>query len=161
MKLIIFGAFLLVCLACYIIARVRAGRGQMVLTGNKWDLAFLIGCSVFSLIFLIASDFVTTFSTVQYIIGGLAAECLIGTIIFSIVLNKGSVGNMLLSVGAKLFMIWFAIIIVILLVLAFLINLIVRMISGPKEEEGDKGSNYILRKYDSFWKKFVGHKVSE
>lgn len=160
MELIIFGAFLLICLVCYIVARVRAGKGLMVLTGNKWDMAFLIGCSIFSLVFLIASDLVKELSTVQYIIGGIAIECLIGTVIFSIVLNKGSIGNMLLSIGAKLFMIWFAILVVILLVIAFLINLIVRMISGPKEE-GDQGSNYILRKYDSFWKKFVGYKDAE
>ncbi len=160
MELIIFGAFLIICLVCYIVSRVRAGKELMVLTGNKWDLAFLIGCSIFTLVFLIASNFTKELSTVQYIIGGIAIECLIGTIIFSIVLNKGSIGNMLLSIGAKLFMIWFAILVVILLVIAFLINLIVRLISGP-EGEGDKGSNYILRKYDSFWKKFVGHKVAE
>lgn len=151
-KIVIWGCVLAVLLICYIIALIKSKRGEIVLTTNGWDMALLLTCPILTVIGSLAGE-QPPYSTFQYIVWGIAIVCLIGTIIFSIVSNAGSIGNILISIGAKLFIIWLTMFIFLVLIAIFVVYLIISLSRSRSDEE------YILLKYDKFLKAYVGYKI--
>jgi uncharacterized Tic20 family protein len=101
---IFLGIFAL-CLICYIIALVRTRQGKMITIVNWYDFALLVGPFILWIIAAISYDKNSEsniFSICLFILGGLS---FLGSMIWSIIANKGSVFNMIVSVFAKLFVV--------------------------------------------------------
>ena len=145
-------SILVVLLTCYIIALVKSKRGDMVLTSNGWDMALLLACPIF----FFAGWCVglqPPYNTFQYIVFGISAICLLGTIIFSIIANTDSIWKILCSILAKLFIVWLTLFILLLLITILVAYVIIQFM---KERESDE---VILLKYDSFLKAYVGYRI--
>lgn len=150
--LIIAGSVLVILLTCYIIALVKTKHGEMVLTTNGWDMALLLACPIF----FFAGWCVglqPPYNTFQYIVFGISAICLLGTIIFSIFANTDSIWKILCSILAKLFIVWLTLFILLLLITILVVYAIVQVMKEHENEE------FILLKYDRFLHAYVGYRV--
>lgn len=152
-KLIIAVTVLLILLVFYIIAKVKSKRDELVLTANGWDMAMLLICPV---AICIASiwDFNHPLNTAQVVCLVIAGLCLVGTIIMSIVHNQGKLINVVISILAKLFIIWLTAFVIFLLIAIFIFTVIISMVRGH-----DNDDEYILLKYDHALRAYVGYKV--
>lgn len=92
--LIIFCVCLAKTLTFYIIALVKSKRGEMVFTTNNWDMALLLTCPVLLLIGLMMQEN-PSLDTARYVLRSIAGVCFVGTAIFSIASNLGSIGKIL------------------------------------------------------------------
>lgn len=150
--LIIGISVLVILLTCYIIALVKSKRGEMVLTSNGWDMALLLACPIF----FFAGWCVglqPPYNTFQYVVFGISAICLLGTIIFSIIANTDSIWKILCSILAKLFIVWLTLFILLLLITILVVYAIVQVMKEHENEE------FILLKYDRFLHAYVGYRV--
>lgn len=151
--LIIAGAAFLVLLVFYIIAKVKSNRGDLVLTANGWDMTLLLACPI--AIFIAwcwgLNHPLNTAQTICIVIAGL---CFVGTAIMSIVHNEGDFMNILISVLAKLFIVWLTLMIILLLITIFIFSVIISCI-----REHNYDDEYILLKYDRALHAYVGYKI--
>jgi preprotein translocase subunit SecG len=148
---IMAGVFLLACLACYIIARVKSKRGQMVLTANGWDKALLL----VSPACLFASwfwGFDHEPNDIQAVLFIVAGACFVGTVIFSIAFNKGNFVNILLSIFAKVFIVFLTLLILLLVLIILVISIVIALMTKSKDDD-----RYILLKYDKYLDAYVGY----
>lgn len=151
--LIIMGVAFVVLLVFYIIAKIKSKKGELVLTANGWDMAMLLACPV--AIFIASCwNFDHPLNTAQIVCLVIAGLCLIGTIIMSIVHNLGNFMNIMISILAKLFVIWLTMIVIALLVAIFIFSVIITMMRGHDNDE-----DYILLKYDRALRAYVGYKI--
>ena len=147
------GIFLLACLICYIIARVKSNRGQLVLTANKGDKALLIitaVCLFVTAFFWGNAPATFPFPLILYITAGV---CFCWTIYFSIRYNLGNVIHILISCFAKIFIIWLFVILLFLLLVILIISIVIFFMN-----KNDREGEYILLKYDSRLDAFIGYK---
>lgn len=151
---IIIGVVLVITLICYIIALVKSKRGEMVLTTNGWDMALLLTCPILILVGSFMQEN-PSLDTVRYILWVVAGVLFIGTMIFSIVSNKGSFWKILCSILAKVFVVWLTMFVVMLLIAIFIFYLVAFLVRDRNEDEGD----YILLKYDKSLKAYVGYRI--
>lgn len=151
--LVIVGVVLPVLLVFYIIAKVKSKRGELILTANGWDMAMLLLCPV---AICIASiwDFNHPLNTAQVVCLVIAGPCLVGTLIMSIVHNQGKIMNIVISILAKLFIIWLTAFVIFLLIAIFIFTVIISMVRGH-----DNDDEYILLKYDHALRAYVGYRV--
>lgn len=151
--LIIMGIAFVILLVFYIIAKVKSKKGTLVLTANGWDMTMLLACPV-AIFVAWCWGFDHPLNTVQIVCLVIAGLCLVGTVIMSIVHNKGSFMDILISVMAKLFIIWLTLLAIFLLIVALVVSV---MISLMRSHDGD--DEYILLKYDHALRAYVGYKV--
>lgn len=151
--LIIFCVGLAITLTCYIIALVKSKRGEMVFTANNWDMALLLTCPVLLLVGWMMQEN-PSLDTARYVLWSIAGICFVGTAIFSIVYNKGSLWKMLCSILAKVFVVWLTMFILMLLIAILIFYVIMSLVREHGEED-----EYILLKYDHFLKAYVGYKI--
>ena len=151
--LIVAGCLLAIMLICYIVALILSKRDEMVFTANGWDMGLLLACPILTLVGSCAMEN-PSLDTFRYVVWGIAAACLIGTITFSIVTNKDSFWKKLCSIFAKLFAIWLTMFVIILLI-GILIFYIITLFARNRSEDDE----FILIKYDRFFKEYVGYRV--
>ena len=151
--LIITGIALAILLVFYIIAKVKSKKGALILTANGWDMTMLLTCPV---AICVAScwDFNHPLNTAQIVCLVIAGLCLVGTFIMSVVHNQGKFMNVLISILAKLFIVWLTIFVIFLLIAIFIITVIISMAKGH-----DNDDEYILLKYDHALRAYVGYRV--
>ena len=152
-KLIIMGIAFVILLAFYIIANVKSKRGELILTANGWDMAMLLACPV-AIFVAWCWGFDHPLNTVQIVCLVIAGLCLIGTLIMSIVHNQGKLMNIIISILAKLFIIWLTIFVIFLLIAIFIFTMIISMVKGH-----DNDDEYILLKYDQALRAYVGYRI--
>jgi len=152
-NLIIAGAVFLVLLVFYIIAKVKSKRYELVLTANGWDMAMLLACPV-AIFVAWCWGFDHPLNTVQIVCLVIAGLCLIGTIIMSIVHNSGSFMGIVISVLAKLFIVWLTLMAIFLLIVALVVSVLITLMRSHNEDE-----EYILLKYDHALRAYVGYRV--
>ena len=148
------GIFWIACLVCYIIARVKTKRGQMVLTANNWDKTLLLttpSCLFVSWFF----GFDHTPNTIQTVLFIVAGACFVGTVIFSITHNSGNITSILLSIFAKVFIIWLTVFILLLVLVILLIAFLITITTKSSDDD-----EYILLKYDKTLNAFVGYRFN-
>lgn len=151
--LIIFCVGLAITLTCYIIALVKSKRGEMVFTANNWDMALLLTCPVLLLVGWMMQEN-SSLDTVRYVLWAIAGACFVGTAIFSIVSNLGSIWKILCSILAKVFVVWLTMFLLMLMIAAAIVYAILFMVRDHDEEE------VIVLKYDRFLKAYVGYRIS-
>ena len=152
-NLIIAGVVFLVLLVFYIIAKVKSKRYELVLTANGWDMAMLLACPV-AIFVAWCWGFDHPLNTVQIVCLVIAGLCLIGTIIMSIVHNSSSLMDIVISVLAKLFIIWLTLMAIFLLIVALVVSVLITLMRSHNEDE-----EYILLKYDHALRAYVGYRV--
>jgi uncharacterized membrane protein YcfT len=153
-NLIIIGAVLLLLLICYIVSLVLSKKGKMILTKNGWDMAMLLACPV-ALFVAWCWGFDHPLNTVQYVFLSIAGLCFIGTTIMSIISNMGNWWGMMLSILAKVFIVWLTLFIILLLITLLIIFVILTFVKGNDKDE------YILLKYDRSLRAYVGYRYYE
>ena len=151
---IIAGIVFLVLLVCYIVAKVRSKRELMVLTANWWDMAMLLASPI-ALFIAWCWGFDHPLNNVQMVFVVIAGLCLVGTVIMSIVHNADSFINIVLSIFAKLFIIYLTFVAIGLLITAFIISLFLTIMRSHH----DDGGEIIIVQYDHFMKAYVGYRV--
>ena len=152
-NLIVAGIIFLTLLVFYIIAKVKSNRGDLVLTANGWDMAMLLACPI-AIFIAWCWGFDHPLNTAQTICLVITGLCFVGTAIMSIVHNEGVFMNILISVLAKLFIVWLTLMIFLLLITIFIISVIISFI-----REHDDDDEYILLKYDRALHAYVGYKI--
>ncbi len=152
-NLIIAGAVFLVLLVFYIIAKVKSKRYELVLTANGWDMAMLLACPV-AIFVAWCWGFNHPLNTAQIVCLVIAGLCLIGTIIMSIVHNSGSFMGIVISVLAKLFIVWLTLMAIFLLIVALVVSVLITLMRSHNEED-----EYILLKYDRALRAYVGYRI--
>lgn len=150
---IIAGAVFLVLLVFYIIAKVKSKRYELVLTANGWDMAMLLVCPV-AIFVAWCWGFNHPLNTAQIVCLVIAGLCLIGTIIMSIVHNSGSFMGIVISVLAKLFIVWLTLMAIFLLIVALVVSVLITLMRSHNEED-----EYILLKYDRALRAYVGYRI--
>lgn len=151
--LIVVGVILLTLLVFYIIAKVKSKKGQLVLTANGWDMAMLLACPV-AVFVAWCWGFDHPLNTVQIVCLVIAGLCLIGTIIMSIFHNSDRFMHIVISILAKLFIIWLTFMVILILVTAFIVCLLLSMMRSHNDDD-----EYILLKYDHALHAYVGYRV--
>ena len=149
---ILLGCGFALLLTCYIIALVKSKRGEMVFTANGWDMAMLLACPVFFFLGWF-KGVVPPYNTFQYVVFGLSAACFVGTMLFSIFTNMGSIWKILCSILAKLFTIWLTLFILLLIVVLLVAYVVIHFMKDREEEV------VILVKYDRLLRAYVGYVV--
>ena len=152
-NLIVAGSVFLVLLVFYIIAKVKSKRGQMVLTANGWDMAMLLACPI-AIFVAWCWGFDHPLNTAQTVCLVIAGLCLVGTIIMSIVHNSDSFIHIVISILAKLFIVWLTLMIIMLIITIFLVCVVISMVSHHDDDD-----DYILLKYDRALHAYVGYKL--
>ena len=151
-SLIISITGLIILLAAYITARVKSKQGELVITANTFDkILILLSPVLFFIAWCIGFDH--KLSEAQIVLLSLSGLMLQGSIVFSIIANKGNWLNITLSILAKLF-IFVLTNFLLLLLLTLLIIYILFTISG----HGSREETYIV-KYDHFLDQWVGYRV--
>lgn len=148
-SVIIFGVIIVGLLIFYIIARIKTNRGEMTMCTNGWDLALIIITSVLLFISSLSADNSNAFT---YVTLGLSGLSLLGTLLFSIFSNLGSLWHILLSMLSKLFMVIFNIIILFILLFVLIFKLILLFFRDRDEDRYE----YRVFKYDKYLDKYVG-----
>ena len=149
---ILLGCGFALLLTCYIIALVKSKRGEMVFTANGWDMAMLLACPVFFFLGWF-KGVVPPYNTFQYVVFGLSAACFVGTMLFSIFTNMGSIWKILCSIFGKMFIIWLTLFVLLLILTILVAYIIIQLMKGREEEM------VFLVKYDRFMRAFVGYRV--
>lgn len=152
-NLIIAGIVFLFLLVFYIIAKVKSKRGELVLTANGWDMAMLLACPV-AIFVAWCWGFDQPLNTVQIVCLVVAGLCLVGTIIMSIVHNSGNFMHIVISVLAKLFIVWLTLMAIFLLIVALIVSIMISIMRSHND-----GDEYILLKYDHALRAYVGYRV--
>lgn len=152
-NLIVAGVIFVILLIFYIIAKVKSKRGQMVLTANGWDMAMLLACPV-AIFVAWCWGFDNPLNTAQIVCLSIAGVCFLGTAIMSIVHNQGNVLGMVISILAKLFIVWLTLMIIMLLIAMLVISVVISMMSHHDDDD-----DYILLKYDRALHAYVGYRV--
>lgn len=143
---------LVILLAAYITARVKSNGGDLVITANVFDkILILLSPTLFFIAWCIGFD--KELSEAQIVLLSLSGIMLQGSIIFSIIANKGNWLNITLSILAKLF-IFVVTVFLLFLLLTILLFSILLSIMGHSSHEG----TYIV-KYDHFLDQWVGYRV--
>lgn len=153
-KLIIIGIVFLVLLVFYIVALVRSKKYKLVLTANGWDMAMLLGCPI---AFFIAWcwSFDQPLNTVQIVCLVISGSCLIGTIIMSIIHNLERYWDIVISILAKLFIVWLTLIVILLLIAILFVSIAFAIMNRNNNDEDE----YFLVKYDRSLRAYVGYRV--
>lgn len=151
--LIIMGIAFVILLVFYIIAKGKSKKYELVLTANGWDMAMLLACPV-AIFVAWCWGFDHPLNTVQIVCLVIAGLCLIGTIIMSIVHNSSSLMDIVISVLAKLFIIWLTLMAIFLLIVALVVSVLITLMRSHNEDE-----EYILLKYDHALRAYVGYRV--
>lgn len=152
-NLIIAGAVFLFLLIFYIIAKVKSKKYELVLTANGWDMAMLLACPV-AIFVAWCWGFNHPLNTAQIVCLVIAGLCLIGTIIMSIVHNSGSFMDIVISVLAKLFIVWLTFMAIMILIVILIVSILISIMRSHNEEE-----EYILLKYDHALRAYVGYRL--
>jgi hypothetical protein len=124
----VFWGVFAICLICYIIALVRTRQGKMITIVNWYDFALLVVPFILWIIAAISYDKNSDsnlLSICLFIIGGL---CFLGSMVWSVIANKRSVFNMIVSIFAKLFVV-------------MIVWLLVLFIIRPKTTQRTESSN--------------------
>lgn len=155
-KLAISISAFVVLLVSYIVARVKSKDGELVITANAIDKILILAAPVLCFVALFISECLgkdhelTTFQITLYTLSGLMLQ---GSIVFSIVANKGNALHIALSIMAKLFIFVLTIFLLFLLVVIFIITFMLSAMSHSHHEE-----TYVV-KYDHFLDQWVGYRV--
>lgn len=152
-NLIIAGVIFLILLVFYIIAKVKSNRGDLVLTANGWDMTILLACPI-AIFIAWCWGFDQPLNTAQIICLVIAGLCFVGTTIMSVIHNQDSIMNILISILAKLFIVWLTLITILLLIVLLVISIMLSLFSSH-----DDGDEYILLKYDRALHAYVGYKI--
>ncbi len=150
--LIITGIVFLILLVFYIIAKVKSKKYELVLTANGWDMAMLLACPV-AIFVAWCWGFDQALNTVQIVCLVIAGLCLMGTIIMSIVHNPGSFIDILISVLAKLFIVWLTFMVILILIVVLIVSILISIMRSHNDDE------YILLKYDHALRAYVGYRI--
>lgn len=143
---------LVILLAAYITARVKSNGGDLIITANVFDkILILLSPVLFFIAWCIGIDHELTEAQITLLV--LSGIMLQGSIVFSIIANKGNWLNIILSILAKLF-IFVLTNILLLLFVVILVFSVMRTIMGHSSTEG----TYIV-KYDHFLDQWVGYRV--
>lgn len=150
--LILWVVILVILLICYIIARVRSKRGDLVITANIFDKILII---VSPILFFIAwcIGFDHELTPLQIILLVLSGVMLIGSILFSIFANLGNIFNIIISILAKIFIFIFTNFLLLLLVVIVVFSFM-RAVTNHNNTEG----TYVM-KYDHFLDRWVGYRI--
>ena len=150
-KLYISIAVAIALLVFYFIAKSRSKKGELVLTASGWDMAMLLAVPI-ALFIAWCWGFDHPLNTPQTVFVVVAGLCFAGTCIMSIVHNRDSFGDAVLSILGKMFIIlftfWTIAIVAALLILYLLLSLVAH---SPRDE-------YIVLKYDRYLDAFVGYR---
>jgi hypothetical protein len=152
-NLIIAGIVFLILLVFYIIAKVKSKKYELILTANGWDMAMLLACPV-AIFVAWCWGFDQPLNTAQIVCLVIAGLCLAGTIIMSIVHNSGSFMDIVISILAKLFIVWLTLMAIFLLIVALVVSVMITLMRGHNE-----GEEYILLKYDHALRAYVGYRI--
>ena len=140
-------------LICYIIAIVRTKRGHMAITVNLFDkILVLLAPILFFVVWCIGFDHSLT--PLQIILLVVSVASLLGSLLFSIVENRVSFWNVLLSVLAKIFIFILTVLVILLLITILFLDVILSMIGSRDREEP-----VFVVKYDHFLDQWVGYRV--
>lgn len=153
-KAIIAGVVFLVLLVSYIVAKVRSKKDLMVITANGWDMAMLLVCPV-AIFVAWCWGFDHPLNDVQTVCMVIAGLCFTGTVIMSIVHNAGSFINIVLSILAKLFIIYLTLVAIFLLFTALIISILLTFMRSHDEDD-----DIIILKYDRFLHSYVGYRYT-
>lgn len=150
-KLLIALGVVLVLLVFYIIARVKSKKGELVMSANGWDVAMLL---VTPLAIFIAWfwGFDHPLNPVQTVCMVVAGFCFCGTCIMSAIHNSDSPGNVLISILAKVFIVWLTLMLLMLILLVVVLSILLAMIHRDEDE-------YIVLRYDRVLRAYVGYRV--
>lgn len=150
--LILWVVILVILLICYIIARVKAKKGDLVITANIFDKILII---VSPILFFIAwcIGFDHELTPLQIILIILSGLMLIGSILFSIFANIGNVFHIIISILAKIFIFIFTNFLLLLLVVIVVFSFMRAVTS-----HGDREGTYVV-KYDHFLDQWVGYRI--
>lgn len=150
--LILWIIILVVLLICYIIARVKSKRGDLVITVNIFDKILII---VSPILFFVAwcIGFDHELTPLQIILLVLSGLMLIGSILFSIFANIGNIFHIIISILAKIFIFIFTNFLLLLLVVIVVFSFMRAVTS-----HGDREGTYVV-KYDHFLDQWVGYRI--
>ena len=151
--LIIAGVLFLTLLVFYIIARVKVKKDELVLTANTWDMIMLFACPI-AIFIAWCWGFDHPLNTIQIVLLVIAGACFVGTAIMSIVHNEDNTKHIIISILAKLFIVWLTLIVILLLIVILVITVMLSFVSSH-----DDGDEYILLKYDRALHAYVGYKI--
>jgi hypothetical protein len=150
--LILWVVVLVILLICYIIARVRSKRGDLVITANIFDkILIILSPILFFVAWCIGFDHELT--PLQIILLILSGLMLIGSILFSIFANLGNIFHIIISILAKIFIFIFTNFLLLLLVVIVLFSFM-RAVTSHNDTEG----TYVM-KYDHFLDQWVGYRI--
>jgi hypothetical protein len=93
------------CVICYIIALIRTQQGKMIAIVNWYDFTLLIAPFILWIIAACCYNDNSDSNILSIVLFVIGLLCFIGSMIWSIIANKGSLFNMIVSIFAKLFVI--------------------------------------------------------
>jgi uncharacterized membrane protein len=82
-----------------------------------------------------------------------AGVCFVGTVIFSIIYNSGNISGILLSIFAKIFIVWLTVFMLLLVLIILIISIIITLTTKSKDDD-----EYIIMKYDRTLDAFIGYR---
>ena len=143
---------LVILLICYIVARVKSKKGDLVITANIFDKILII---VSPILFFVAwcIGFDHELTPLQIILLVLSGLMLIGSILFSIFANLGNVFHIIISILAKIFIFIFTNFLLLLLVVILVFSFM-RAVTSHIDNE----STYVVR-YNHFLDQWVGYRI--
>lgn len=149
---ILWVVILVILLICYIIARVKSKKGDLVITANIFDKILII---VSPILFFVAwcIGFDHELTPLQIILLVLSGLMLMGSILFSIFANIGNIFHIIISILAKIFIFIFTNFLLLLLVVIVVFSFM-RAVTSHGEREG----TYVV-KYDHFLDQWVGYRI--
>lgn len=149
---ILWVVILVILLICYIIARVKSKKGDLVITANIFDkILIMVSPILFFVAWCIGFDHELT--PLQIILLVLSGLMLMGSILFSIFANIGNIFHIIISILAKIFIFIFTNFLLLLLVVIVVFSFM-RAVTSHGEREG----TYVV-KYDHFLDQWVGYRI--
>ena len=150
--LILWIIILAVLLICYIIARVKSKRGDLVITANIFDKILII---LSPILFFVAwcIGFDHELIPLQIILLVLSGLMLMGSILFSIFANLGNIFHIIISILAKIFIFVFTNFLLLLLIVIVVFSFM-RAVTSHNDTDG----TYVM-KYDHFLDQWVGYRI--
>lgn len=150
--LILWVVVLVILLICYIIARVRSKRGDLVITANIFDkILIIVSPILFFIAWCIGFDHeLTPLQIILLVFSGLMLIC---SILFSIFANLGNIFHIIISTLAKIFIFIFTNFLLLLLVVIVVFSFMRAVTS-----HGDREGTYVV-KYDHFLDQWVGYRI--
>lgn len=117
---------LLASLVCYILGRVKLRRGEIFLVINGWDVALLL-VSAASLFLAYFNSGGPKIETIVFL--SLGGAALLGTVVMSVVHNWGYFWNMVVSVLAKVLMVFLSMLAIPVIALTSFVISIIALVS--------------------------------